>query len=396
MSSVTCPSCGSERTWRDGTRRTRNGDMQRYICRKCGHRFSETRWNSSDQPELVQRVHREVLFSVPSLPFSRQICASEPKGAKNLAEVESRIEQHAAGATLPDVKGKIVEHSFWLLKQGYKPATIKMRTRQLKRLKERGANLFDPESVKETIAKQSWSVNGKICYVTAYATFALWMDIPFEPPRYKKVEKLPWVPTESDIDQLIAACSEKMAIYLQLLKETGTRPGEAFYLTWADIDTVRKIVRVTPEKNSKPRILGISTKLIAMLNNLPKVSDRVFGDSLLRTHTSCFNKQRRRAAEKLKNPRLKRISFYSLRHFKATIEYHRTKDIFHVMRVLGHKDIKNTLIYIDVEHEIFQNVDEDQFITKVAHTPKEACKLREVGFKKFDEFNGVHLYCKRK
>jgi len=45
---------------------------------------------------------------------------------------------------------------------------------------------------------------------------------------------------------------------------------------------------------------------------------------------------------------------------------------------------------------IFQNIDEDQFITKVARTPEEACKLREVGFEKFDELDGVRLYCKRK
>jgi hypothetical protein len=61
-----------------------------------------------------------------------------------------------------------------------------------------------------------------------------------------------------------------------------------------------------------------------------------------------------------------------------------------------HKDIKSTLVHIDVEHEIFQNVHENQFITKVAYTPKEACKLREVGFEKFDEFNGAPLFCKRK
>lgn len=440
---ILCPSCGSQLIWKDGLRYPKEGSspVQRYLCRSCGHRFSETQVKANILGEFAKASHSgknvgnsgigtfdvpiekqlnrfplgsgenvtshgvlptltsvvKPLKALPCYSSKHRVCASEPKGAKNLVKVESQIEKRAAGATTQaEVKGKIVEHSFWMLKQGYRPATIKMRTRQLKRLTQRGANLLEPESVKETIAKQSWGVNGKICYVTAYATFALWMNIPFEPPHYKRVEKLPWVPTESDIDQLIAACSEKMATYLQLLKETGMRPGEAYYLKWADVDAVRKIVRVTPEKNSKPRILSISTRLIMMLENLPKVSERVFGNSLLRTHTSCFRRQRRRAAEKLNDPRLKRISFYSLRHFKAIIEYHRTKDIFHVMRVLGHKDIKNTLIYIDLEHEIFQNIDEDQFITKVARTPEEACKLREVGFEKFDEFNGVRLYCKRK
>jgi len=66
------------------------------------------------------------------------------------------------------------------------------------------------------------------------------------------------------------------------------------------------------------------------------------------------------------------------------------------MRVLGHRDIKNTLVYIDLEHEIFKTSNIDEFIVKVAHNVKEACRLAEAGFEKFDEFNGAHLYRKRK
>ena len=38
----------------------------------------------------------------------------------------------------------------------------------------------------------------------------------------------------------------------------------------------------------------------------------------------------------------------------------------------------------------------DQFTVKVARTVEEAAKFKEVGFEKFDEFTGFHLYCKRK
>jgi len=34
---------------------------------------------------------------------------------------------------------------------------------------------------------------------------------------------------------------------------------------------------------------------------------------------------------KLKNPRLQRITFHTFRHFKATVEYDKPKDILHVM-----------------------------------------------------------------
>jgi len=39
---------------------------------------------------------------------------------------------------------------------------------------------------------------------------------------------------------------------------------------------------------------------------------------------------------------------------------------------------------------------QDEFIVKVAHNLEEASDLAEAGFEKFDEFNGKHIYRKRK
>ena len=50
--------------------------------------------------------------------------------------------------------------------------------------------------------------------------------------------------------------------------------------------------------------------------------------------------QRKRIAEKVQNPRLNKIMFKTLRTWKGTMEYHRTKDVLYVMQVLGHKNIK--------------------------------------------------------
>jgi len=36
------------------------------------------------------------------------------------------------------------------------------------------------------------------------------------------------------------------------------------------------------------------------------------------------------------------IHFHTFRHWKATMEYYKTKAILHVMKVLGHKNINNT------------------------------------------------------
>jgi transposase-like protein len=37
---VNCPECASQNNWKDGFRKIRDGDIQRYICRDCGYRFS--------------------------------------------------------------------------------------------------------------------------------------------------------------------------------------------------------------------------------------------------------------------------------------------------------------------------------------------------------------------
>jgi hypothetical protein len=61
------------------------------------------------------------------------------------------------------------------------------------------------------------------------------------------------------------------------------------------------------------------------------------------------------------------------------MEYHKSKDILHVPRLLGHKSIENTLIYIDLESKIFNN-SSDGFTTRVAHNVGEACSPIEAGF----------------
>ena len=96
-------------------------------------------------------------------------------------------------------------------------------------------------------------------------------------------------------------------------------------------------------------------------------------------------------AFKLQNARLKQISFNTFRHWKATIEYHRTKDILHVMQTLGHRGIKTTLIYT----QLIQ-FETDEFHSAVAKKIGEARGLIESGFECVTDLDGVKLFRKRK
>lgn len=176
-------------------------------------------------------------------------------------------------------------------------------------------------------------------------------------PVYRCVRKIPFIPKETEIDQLIAGCSSRMSTFLQLLKETGIRAGEAWMIRWVDTDFESNVVNITPEKNSNPRMLRLSKKLVDMLQRLPKkYGDRVyfFPHMPVDHHSRTFSLQRKRITNKTGNPRLLRIHFHTFRHWRGTMLYHRTKDIYYVMQALGYKNIKNTLLYIQLEEAFFR------------------------------------------
>jgi integrase len=310
-----------------------------------------------------------------------------------LIKSETR-QKRATGATKPrevDVKGKLVEFLWWMKKEGYAESTIVRTVRLLKTLSKRGANLWNVESVKLTIANQeAWSNTTKEHAVVAYTCFLKMHGETWKKPKYTRVEKLPFIPTETEVDQLIASCNKKTTAFLQLLKETGVRSGEAWNLKWTDLDLENKTVRVTPEKGSNPRVLKISSKLIAMLKLLPQEKPKPFNGSLIHFARS-FRRQRRTASYKLQNRRISQITFHTFRHWKATMEYHRTKDILYVKQLLGHKSIQSTMKYTQLV-----NFEDDEFTCKVAETIKEAKEFIESGFEFVTDMDAKKLFRKRK
>jgi integrase len=367
-----------------------NTSVQRWLCRQCSYRFT-------DKKPLQKKPNWQI-NSGSALLSKRQVCELLTEESKNLATVPQQEQAPREGtAQAAAITGKIVEYVWWMKKQGYSETTILGRSKLLKILQKRGADVYDPESVKATIARQVWSEGRKANAVDAYTSLLKMVGGKWEPPRYQGVRKIPFIPTETEVDQLIAGCSPRMGTFLQLLKETGMRSGEAWKLAQSDVDTTTKIVRITPEKNSNPRIAHIIPKLAAMLDALPKTyGNRVFSNPSqpLDHFRDMFSQQRKRIAHKLKNPRILRITFHTLRHLKGTMEYHRTKDILHVMQVLGHKNIKNTLLYVQLAEELFK--DQQEYVSKVAKNEVDACALVEAGFEYVCDFNNVKIFKKRK
>jgi integrase len=302
-----------------------------------------------------------------------------------------------AGATkqTQDAKGKILEFMWWLKKKGYREATILTDSQQLSILAKRSANLSDPDSVRAVIANQPWTSSRKSRAVAVYTLFLKMQDQTWEPPIYKPVPQIPFIPIEKEVDDLIAGSGRKLSAYLQLLKETGMRSGEEAQLKWTDLDFERNVVKITPEKNSYPRILPLSSKCVMMLKNLKRSGDLMFGRLSCNCMRISLCNTRKKLARKLNNPRLEQIHFHTIRHWKATTLHHQTRDILHVKQFMGHRRIESTLVYVQIESALFQNMSED-FTCKVAQTSDEAKQLIESGFEYVMQKDSLAYFRKRK
>jgi integrase len=307
-------------------------------------------------------------------------------------------------------EAQIVKYLIHLKNSGRREATIEARDQQLKRLLHLGPDLNDSESVKNAIASLDRTESYKALLCIAYEGFARKNGIPWTRPNYKQSSPLPFVPHESEVDALISGSGKKTATLLRLLKESAMRLGEAWLVEWIDVDSQNHtVICRNPEKNSRSRAFEVSAELCQMLLSLPHNSQYIFSCSRepltkedRRSHLNHLTRQkgllshqRRRTAEKLKNPRIAEINYHSLRHWKATQLYHQTKDVLYVMKFLGHRDVKNTLIYIDLESVCYSKGGED-YHAKTARTETEAIQLVEAGFEYVCDIGEVKLFRKRK
>ena len=282
-------------------------------------------------------------------------------------------------------------------RRGMKDSTIKTKTNRIKLSAKKGADILNPESVKDTIAKQSWKDSTKQATVRDFSALYNFLKIVWEKPKYRPQERIPFIPTEEELDTLISASSRLHAPLLQFLKESGARIGEASQVEWEEVDLERKIVAINKsEKGSRARLCPISEKLRAMLGQLPRPNNLVFRlkkESLRKI----FEAMRKRTAKKLVNPRLDKITFHTFRHWKGTTEYHKTKDIMHVASILGHDDIHSTQKYIVIENALYSNTFDDEWTHKVLHSIEEEGKLINAGFELVRAVNETTtIYRKRK
>jgi len=61
------------------------------------------------------------------------------------------------------------------------------------------------------------------------------------------------------------------------------------------------------------------------------------------------------------------------------------------MRILGHKNVNNTLIYMQLV-----KFKDDNYLGKIAHSEHEVCQLKEAGFKYVSDYGTNRIFRKHK
>jgi len=325
-----------------------------------------------------------------------QVSTEPPEGRGSESRPVHHLIRPLHSLPVDQPNGEIFSYVIHLQREGYREPTIESTARSLRAIAKH-VDLLNPNQVKDYVHSLKVTESRKERIVIYVSGFYKFKKIEWSAPRYRRVQRLPWIPTEEEVNQLISGLGKKSSCFVQILKETAMRPGECWNLRWIDVDIERGTVSVLPEKDSNPRICKVTSRTMSMIQRQPKHHTFVFRNPTVNQHKSLdrfrriYCKQRKNIAFKLGNPRLQQISFKTMRHYKATMFYHSTRDILATMQLLGHKNIRNTLVYTHLV-----SFESDEWTCKIAKTIDDAKGLIEDGFEYVTDIENVKLFRKRK
>lgn len=181
----------------------------------------------------------------------------------------------------------------------------------------------------------------------------------FSIPRPKKQSLLPKVISKYDIKKMLdLTFNLKHKLALQLTYGMGLRVSEVVALKISDIDSKRMMVHIRSAKGKRDRYAPLPETTLLSLREyykLYKPKDFLFegatgGQYTKRSVQAIFKQALNRANIN------KKIGVHGLRHSYATHLLESGTDSIFIQKLLGHKDIKTTLIYTRVSKPAVQNI----------------------------------------
>jgi site-specific recombinase XerD len=181
----------------------------------------------------------------------------------------------------------------------------------------------------------------------------------FDIPRPKMPSQLPKHISHRDIKKLFSAVeNEKHALILKLCYGMGLRVSEIVNLKIADIDSGNMQVLIARAKGKKDRYVNLPESILEDLRSYfrgyrPKkylFEGRNGGKYNIRSVQKVFENTLKKAKIN------KKTGIHGLRHSFATHLLEKGTDISYIQNLLGHNDVKTTLIYAQVAQKDLKKI----------------------------------------
>jgi integrase/recombinase XerD len=197
------------------------------------------------------------------------------------------------------------------------------------------------------------TVNVAVCALRFLFRVTLGRDVSVEDlPLSRRRRRLPQVLAPADVQRLLEAAPEpRFRAMMMVAYAAGLRLGEVRSLRADDIDSERMVIRVRAGKGGKDRLVMLSPLLLEELRAhwrrehlttylFPKPgTDRPIYDTALQRAVKRAAKAAGLSPE---------VSPHTLRHCFATHLLEQGTDIHVIQQLMGHKDIRTTMVYLRV------------------------------------------------
>jgi len=172
--------------------------------------------------------------------------------------------------------------------------------------------------------------------------------------RLKVTSKQPRFFRAEELKEILIDCRRADYPVFLTLANTGMRLGELINLEWTDVDFERGTITIKVKdfwepKNSKPRVIPMANKLEEVLKDLKKDSRWVFttrnGNQLNKNHL------RERLVKVCMNIGIELANIHTFRHTFASHLVMKGVDLPTIQKLMGHSNIKTTMIYAHLAPE---------------------------------------------
>jgi len=369
----------------------KNARLQSLIQREVGSRWSKTNncWyfplSKNNYEKLAKTLQGKAELKIDEL---KKYLLDKKKGVITSTASKTTVEKPATIVNIPKAAApmniRTQQFTFRLSKENeealqkfkqmlilksYSPSTTRTYTNEflqfLHTIKEKPAQDFSVLRLKDyfqychtTLKLSENTLHSRINALKFYFEQVLKREKFFwDIPRPQKKQQLPKIFNQNEIAGIINSLeNKKHKVMLMLAYSGGLRVSEVVNLKTYQVDSTRMTIFISQSKGKKDRIVTLSPILLVMLREYallykPDKKGYLFEGSIKGTPYSTRSLQEVLQNAKKKAGIMKPGGIHSLRHSFATHLIEKGTDVTMIQKLLGHNDLKTTMIYLHTSNK---------------------------------------------